>query len=171
MRRMPEKRGRRRDKAVSGPFALKDVLSARFAYLGLPARLREYAVMKVWPGCVGEGIARRAAPMRLMGGVLYCTVSSPVWMTELAYQKKEIAAKINRGIGEAAVKDIIFKLGNVPEPSAPKQAAPVIRREVSPEERGVIDRDVSVIKDDGLRELIKRVMLRSKEQRQQGTLK
>lgn len=158
-------RNKRARRGCLRPVVIKDILFSSFASLGLSARLNEYKIIKFWPVCVGEGVARRSTPGRLVGGVLYCKVASPAWMTELTYQKKEISARINRELGEPVVKDIIFRLGTVPVPPPVRQETVVIAKEISAEALGEIERAASVIKDAGLRELLKRVMRKSSEDR------
>ncbi|MBI5885791.1 MAG: DUF721 domain-containing protein [Deltaproteobacteria bacterium] len=150
--------------AKTGPVNIKDVLSTALHSLGFSARLKEYSIIERWPACVGEAVAKRCAPVRLVEGVLYCTVVSPAWITELGYQKKDIACRLNRELGEPLVKDIIFRLGHV-EPCA---RPPARKARPSHEVRGAelleIERTASVIKDDELREAVKRAMVKSREE-------
>lgn len=148
----------------TGPVAIKNLLASSLPSLGIPARLKEYSIMKSWPVCVGEAVARKCSPERLVEGILHCSVVSAPWITELSYQKRDITARVNRELGEQVVRDIIFRLGTVSQPSLPskKRVRPVC--EVSGAELAEIEQTASVIKDDELREAVKKAMLRSREE-------
>jgi len=148
----------------TGPVNIKDILSSALPSLGIPARLKEYSLTRLWPACVGSAVAKRCAPVRLVDGVLHCSVVSPAWITELTYQKKDIAARVNSELGEPLVRDIIFRLGPVELPALPPARKPRPSHEVSGAELLEIERTASVIKDDALREAVKKAMLRSREE-------
>jgi hypothetical protein len=109
---------------------------------------------------VGKNISKRARPAKLIGKTLHVKVSSSPWMTELQFLKREIISKINKMLGEDTVTDMVFKAGSIkengPGPGEKKT------RPISPEEKLLIDRIVSEIKDKGLRELVKRAMVKGK---------
>ncbi|OGQ57116.1 MAG: hypothetical protein A3J24_07525 [Deltaproteobacteria bacterium RIFCSPLOWO2_02_FULL_53_8] len=146
----------------TGPAVIKDLLASSLPHLGIPARLKEYSIIKSWPVCVGEVVARKAAPERLVEGILHCSVVSPPWITELTYQKREIAARLNRELGGPVVKDIIFRLGNVTPSILPAKRPVRPVQELSGAELIEIEQTASVIKDDELREAVKRAMIRAK---------
>lgn len=92
---------------------------------------------------------------------MHCSVVSSSWITELSYQKRDIAARVNRELGETVVKDIILRLGAVAPPSLPsRKPRPV--REVNSSELAEIERTTSVIKDAELREAVKKAMIKSR---------
>lgn len=150
--------------AKTGPAAIKNLLAASLPSIGIPARLKEYSILKSWSVCVGESIAKKCSPERLVEGVLHCSVVSAPWITELTYQKKDIAARVNRELGEPLVKDIIFRLGPVTQPPLPLKKRVTHAREVSGVELAEIERTASVIKDEELRETVKRAMLMAREE-------
>jgi hypothetical protein len=142
------------------PAHIGSILSGSFSALGLKARLKEYEIRKEWAGIVGKNISKRARPAKLIGKTLHVKVSSSPWMTELQFLKREIISKINKMLGEDTVTDMVFKAGSIkengPGPGEKKT------RPISPEEKLLIDRIVSEIKDKGLRELVKRAMVKGK---------
>ena len=152
--------GRRKGQSKKDP-ALKvdSILAASFPNLGIAAKLKEYKLLKAWKECVGPNIAKRAAPTRLIGGTLYCAVSSSPWMTELNYQKREIIERLNRTLGESVVKEIILKVGQVVQmgPPAPPPL-PSIKRELTGDEMEKIEEATKGIKDKKLQDILKRIM-------------
>ncbi len=145
------------------PDRVDSVLGSSLASLGLAAKIKEHNLKKAWAGCVGDGIARRSAPERLIGTVLYCTVATSAWMTELLYQKTSIISKLNGTLGGEAVTDIVFRIGSVAPYAAKTPPAPVApARELSPDEKRFIETNTSGITDDGLKDAIKRAFSRSR---------
>lgn len=154
----PKRKGRRRPARVS---KIDSVLTS-FSNLGIPARIREYTVKKIWAGCVGTGIAKKTSPIRLIGQTLYCSAASSAWLTELNYQKKDIIEKINATIGEEAVAQIIFRIGTVAAPPTGKDVSAGPSRELTGEEKGFIEKTAASIPDNDLKALIKRAFEKSK---------
>ncbi len=143
----------------SRPKEISTILRNIFPHVDLTNKLKEYAIKKSWARTVGENIARRARPRRLIDRTLHLTVSSSPWMTELKYLKGDLIAKVNKRLGEELVTDIIFKLGNF---STPTSKLPVKElgelRELTDSEKEFIEETVSKIKDEGLKETVRRAM-------------
>jgi len=145
-----------------GAERVSSILGSSFASLGISAKIKEYNIKKAWAGAVGPNISKRASPVRLVGTVLYCAVSSSPWMTELSYQKPAIITRLNKGLNEAAVTDMVFRIGKVSEAEKPDMSGAVPERDITPEERAFIERTVAPVKDDKLKTLIKRAMEKAK---------
>lgn len=133
-------------------------MAGSFPNLAIASKLKEYRLKKLWPVVVGEGISKRAEPLRLIGDTLYCAVSSSAWMTELSYQKPVLIEKLNEAAGQKGLREIIFKPGVVPSEPAVKKPSPYKKRAVSKEEKKFIEKTVSGIKDSSLKALLRRVM-------------
>lgn len=138
------------------PFKISSVISKSYAHLGIEAKLREHHIKKTWADAVGNLIAAKSSPSRLIGTTLYCVVSSAPWMSELTYQKPAIIAKLNKLLGKDAVTEIVFKPGKVAG-RAPK-AAKTPERKLTKEEEVIIEEAVKPVKDATLKALIKRAM-------------
>lgn len=78
--------------------------------LGLANRLIEQKAVILWPQAVGKEIKKQTIANRIQAGVLFVSVSSPVWVNELTYLKSNIIKKINELIGQKVVQDIKFYL-------------------------------------------------------------
>lgn len=156
--------GRRRDKQdkPGSSFHIGAILGSSFNSLGIASKLKEHSIRKVWAECVGKKISQKAAPSRLIGTTLYCSVTSSPWMAELGFHKQSIIEKINKKLGYTAISEVVFKLGAV-EPPKEAQAETIRKRELSAEERLAIEKAASGIKDEGLKNLIKKVMEKAKE--------
>jgi len=71
------------------------------------------SIFTVWKNVVGDAIANNSKPAGFKGKILIVYVSSPVWMQELQYYKKDMITKINDALGKELVCDIKFKIGSV----------------------------------------------------------
>lgn len=150
-------------KKTVAPEQINSILGSSFASLGLASKIKEHNLKKAWAECVGAGIARRSAPLRLIGTVLHCTVATSAWMTELVYQKSSLISKLNERLGEKTVTEIIFKIGAVTPYATAKAPAPKPPlRELTPEEKCFIDDTTAGLKDERLKEAIVRAFSRSK---------
>ncbi|HBG47836.1 MAG TPA: hypothetical protein DDW94_12735 [Deltaproteobacteria bacterium] len=146
----------RRPRRTGSDATISSVLDATLGHLNLGARLREFRLKKLWPDCVGEAIAKRACPERLMGTVLFCSVESSPWMTELNYQKTIIIGRLNETLGPGAITEIVFRAGQVKGRKARKPEVPT--RPLTPEEESFIEKTTGSIRDTRLKNLIERVM-------------
>jgi len=71
------------------------------------------SIFSIWKDVFGEGIANNSKPAGFKGKMLIVYVSSPVWIQELQYYKKNMITKINDALGKELVCDIKFRIGAV----------------------------------------------------------
>ncbi|MBW7956591.1 MAG: DUF721 domain-containing protein [Deltaproteobacteria bacterium] len=154
-------RERRRSPARSSPSVISSVLGSTLGHLNLGAKLMEYRAKKLWHGCVGEAISRRTNPERLIGTVLFCSVDSSPWMTELNYQKASIISRLNEALGPGSITDIAFRSGAV-KSRRPAAAPELPPRHLTPEEESFIRETTCPIKDEKLKTLVEKVMKKGK---------
>ncbi|NCO37736.1 MAG: hypothetical protein COZ06_25600 [Armatimonadetes bacterium CG_4_10_14_3_um_filter_66_18] len=77
----------------------------------LERRMRCRQVVRRWPELVGAEIAKAAQPQALRGSTLFVTTSSAVWTNELTLLKPQILEKLNAALGEALIRDLVFRGG------------------------------------------------------------
>ncbi len=143
------------------PGKVGDILKSSFGRLGVSKRLNEYTIMKVWDDVVGEEIAQRARPLRLIKGKLYVNVSSSPWMSELVHLKESMRGRINERLGHNTVEDIVFRLGQVKREMKAVKKKEVVKQ-LSPREMKAIYDTVSVVEDSDLSRLLVHVMEKQK---------
>ena len=107
-----------------------EVLAALLPHLPIAGRLQEYRVWEVWETAVGEAVARKARPSKIHNGKLFVTVSNTVYLQELQFQKLRLKEAVNRQLGTAVVKDILFFPGRVRDTASPPPPPP--RRSLPP---------------------------------------
>ena len=116
------------------------------------------AIVRAWPGAVGETVARNAWPARLArDGTLHVNASSSTWAFELGRLAEAILEQLRAAIGEAAPPTLKFAPGPIPDPAppAPMESADTTL-EVGPEDRLEGAALAAGIEDDELRELVAR---------------
>jgi len=100
------------------PQLLPDLLRKQSAGLGLTERLREVEIWRLWPEVVGQTVASRAQPLRIINGTLTVTVASPAWMQELRFLTAMMKEKLNDRLGAVLIKEIVLRPGTI-EKAAP----------------------------------------------------
>lgn len=152
-------------RSAKGPTKIGHIIDASFLSPGAASFGKGFLIYKIWSKAVGHNIAKRARPFKLAGKILYVTTDTSAWMEELKYLKQEIIKKINTDLKSDAVEDIVFRLGRPPEknPSNPHQPAniPKFKRQLTKKELDDVDRLVSPIKDDELRDIVRKAVIRS----------
>jgi len=103
---------------MSFPRPLSGVMQESLAGLGLAERLREAEIWRIWPDIVGEALASRAYPVRIINGTLTVAVSSAPWMQELRFMTAMMKEKLNCCLGAEIVREIVLKAGRVDKPPA-----------------------------------------------------
>lgn len=117
----------------------------------LGERLRDAEIWRLWPDVVGQTIASRATPLRMINGTLTIAVSNGPWMQELSFLKEMIKDKINTTLGNEIVREIILKPGKVAKPVVSDEEAIPPRVELTPSQLKMIDLQASSIQDEETR--------------------
>ncbi len=101
---------------MSFPRPLSGLMHESLAGLGLAERLREAEIWRVWPEVVGDTLACRARPLRIINGTLTVAVSSAPWIQELRFMTDMMKEKLNSCLGADVVREIVLKAGRVDTP-------------------------------------------------------
>jgi predicted nucleic acid-binding Zn ribbon protein len=88
--------------------SLDNLIEKTLKKLKLEKPAREWEAVHHWDEIVGEKIARISKPVRAENKILYVSVSSSSWCSELDFQKPKILKKIANKIGENIIHDIRF---------------------------------------------------------------
>ncbi len=116
------------------------------------------AIVRAWPGVVGELVAKNAWPARLArDGTLNVNASSSTWAFELGRMAAEILERLRAELGEATPPALRFTPGPIPDAaSAPAEERWPTRPAVAPEDAAQAAEIASSIEDDDLREIVAR---------------
>ncbi len=153
----------RGDKGVAGrgPLRIGGVIRHLAQRKGW-GRLKAYRVWQVWEEAVGETVARNATPYSLRRGTLTVICSGPQWMHQLHMLKEMIRERLNEAVGREIVKDIRFRAGALRRPS---QEPPVETSSLSDDDRRWIEEVLGPLKDEDLREVLRRVLEKARAKR------
>jgi hypothetical protein len=116
------------------------------------------AIVRAWPGAVGETVARNAWPARLArDGTLHLNTSSATWAFELGRLAVTILEQLRSDLGETTPRALRFAAGPIPEPETEAAA----RRSPPPPDIGSEHRAQGAeiaagIEDEELREYVAR---------------
>ncbi len=77
--------------------------------LGITRRTREAQALWLWPQVVGEHLARETKALKLTGGTLLVTASSPALAHQLHLERTLLIDRLNERIGARAVREIRFR--------------------------------------------------------------
>ena len=77
--------------------------------LGIARRTREAQALWLWPQVVGEPVARETRALKLTGGTLLVTASSPALAHQLHLERSLLIDRLNERIGARAVREIRFR--------------------------------------------------------------
>jgi predicted nucleic acid-binding Zn ribbon protein len=100
-------------KNINGFIHIGNVLGGALNKFRADSDLELTNIFTIWGKIVGEAVANNSRPAEFKGKILVVNVSSPVWMQELQYYKKEMITKINGVLGKELVCDIKFRIGAV----------------------------------------------------------
>jgi len=81
--------------------------------LGLPEKLKEIEISKIWYECVGDSITKHTKSVEIYKSKLYIRMEDAVWRFELTLRKEEILKIFNQNIQKIKpgkkIREIIFK--------------------------------------------------------------
>lgn len=145
------------------PKPLSDLLQEGLIGLGLGGRLREIEIWRLWPEVVGQAIASRSQPLRIINGTLTVSVSSGPWMQELSFLKGMMKEKLNDRLGAEVVREIILKSGRVAKTGDIIDDVPILRKPLSASQLALISEQAAAIADPETRESFIELMKASLE--------
>jgi hypothetical protein len=128
------------------------------------------AIVRAWPGAVGETVARNAWPARLTrDGTLLVHAASATWAYELGRMAAEVLEQLRAEAGAEAPPALRFVPGPIPEPAAETEElrgpAPP---EIAPEDRAGAAEIAASIEDQELRATVARAAAASLASRRAG---
>ena len=134
------------------------LLNSLFRNLGISDRIRLEALRRQWQTIFAGSLSMHTAPVELKASKLVIAVDSPAWLQHLKFMNKEILDKI----ASHDIRSIQFRLGSVrfdSERKIPdKKASLNDFRELTNDDKTAIDRAVSGIEDDELKDVIRQTM-------------
>ncbi|MGB9715518.1 MAG: DciA family protein [Thermodesulfovibrionales bacterium] len=126
--------------------------------LGIEDNIRLNEIKKDWDSLFKEPLSFHIYPFRLSEGEILINVDSPVWMQELKYYRDDIVKKLN-GYG---VKEVRFKIGRVSRRKISNLKSQISNvRRLTAEELSYVEKTVSQISDDKLKETVKKAMVKA----------
>ena len=137
----------------SASSALKALLKG----LGMDGALNLGRIIANWNALFKGALSFHTSPDSIKGGTLMVNVDSPAWLHQAGFYKSDMLKKL-RPYG---VRFLRFSLGKVDKADAHDEAAPPVARELSQAERAAVDGMISGIKDNQLRQSIRRAALKS----------
>ncbi|MFA7061227.1 MAG: DUF721 domain-containing protein [Pedobacter sp.] len=145
------------------PQPLSQLLAQELKGLGLAERLREADIWRLWPEVVGQAVASRAQPLRIINGTLTVVVSSGPWMQELTFLKAMMQEKLNERLGGEVVRAIILKAGKIASHVAHDEEKPQSPKKLTARQLALIAEQAAEIPDMETREAFAALMKASFE--------
>lgn len=135
---------------------LGDALRDELSRLGPNAGIA--AIVAVWPGAVGDAIARNAWPARVSReGILHIATSGASWAFELTQLADEIMQRLRAKLGDETPAGLRFAVGRVPAQGAdPVALAPKPPLQPTSAETAEAQLLASTIEHEELREIVAR---------------
>ena len=136
---------------------------------GFAVRLWEHRLQKQWNALVGEVVAAHTWPGRIRFRKLYVAVDNAVWLHQLRYLKATLLEKIQAQMEELQLEDIIFRIGEIPEPREEDVAGPADQIPISPDARMTAREYTRTINDEELRDSLTKIIARALSATQKST--
>lgn len=137
------------------PVSVDKLLEKFFRDLGQEQKYRELKVFDVWDRVMGEEIKSNAVPVSINQGRLTVAVRNSVWLTELGFTRQKIKTRLNRDLGRGTIKDISFRIGQIPERTEAGDAKDKKPGTLDPALDKKIEQMLGSIKDQALRKILK----------------
>jgi len=77
---------------------------------GVLDRVERTRALEIWPGLVGEPLAKVTRVKGLDEDTLFVEVRSSAWLMELNMMKSEFLGRVNEHLGDAPIRRIVFVL-------------------------------------------------------------
>ncbi len=86
-----------------------------------------------WKDIVGEVLAAHTWPTRIRFRKLFIAVETTVWLHQLTYLKSTLMEKIKSQAPGLYLKDLVFRIGEIPEQQWDEPESSNVPPQVSPE--------------------------------------
>lgn len=145
------------------PVRIAEAVPGAFQRLGLETRFRQGEVWRVWPTVVGPQIARHAQPHAVWHGRLIVHVTDPVWLHHLSMMRHRVIPALNEKLHTTVVRELILRVGEVPELPANPPGPPRQTDEPPPDPDQVarVEALLEPLRDAPFRDALYRLLLRS----------
>lgn len=121
-------------------------------------RLWEHRLQAHWREIVGEVLAAHTWPSRIRFRKLFVAVENSVWLHQLMYLKSTLLEKIQSEAPDLYLRDIVFRLGDIPEQKQDDPQPHTIGPRVSAEAIFAATETTRAVKNEELRYSLTRVI-------------
>lgn len=138
---------------------LGELISPFLKQAGIEEAVRLERIKEEWLDIFNEPLSSHMYPISLKDGELLINIDSPVWLQQVSFYKDDIARKLS----PFEVKGVRFRLGRIASGDNARTTKPAQSsgKSISPEAARDIEDAISGIKDQELRESIRKVMEKS----------
>ncbi len=77
---------------------------------GVRRQVQRMSALELWPGIVGEQLAKVTQAKGLDDATLFVEVRSSAWLMELSMMKDDFLERVNERLGDVALERIVFVL-------------------------------------------------------------
>ncbi len=110
---------------------------------------------------MGEVVAAHTWPTRIKFRKLHVAVDNSVWLHQLLYLKATLMENIQAQMEELQLEDIIFRIGELPEPREDASDEHPCQATISPNARMAASEYAQAVNDEELRDSLTRVIARA----------
>lgn len=143
-------------------YSLREVLEIWLAnHRPIGYRVKSAEVLTVWSRLSDQYVTAHSDAASIKDGVLLVKTDSPALANELSLREDELKALINGELGAPIVKRIIFRSGFVQKRTESEQTEQRRERKLSMETVNRVERIVGSVKQQELREVLKKLFLSS----------
>lgn len=149
----------KRDKST---FSIKEVLNEYLLkHKDVGYRIKALESLKIWRNVVESYIQQHTEPVHIKDRVLFVNTDSAALANELSLREKELREKLNRTLETPLVKKIVFKSGLITQEKKKKGKLNINEKSLNIKTLSRIDKTVAHIKEDELREIMKKLLITS----------
>jgi hypothetical protein len=147
-------------------YSIKEVLNEYWSKnRALAHRIKSFQALEMWDTVVDSSLHSHTAAVTMNDGILFVNTDSAPLANELSLQEKELREKLNGKLVFPVVKKIVFKSGYIPKNKAGKNKKNTQKKNITLGMVKKIEETVKDVKEDELREILKRFFLAAAEKK------
>ena len=146
---------------MAKPKPIRSILEQTLKSLEIDGPIKTHSIFFNWKEIVGEAIALQSQPHLIRNRILFLDVSHPTWMQQLQFLKTTLLEKVNAYLGEPAIQDIRFRVGQISQPQPPSPQTPSWENETLDRETlKQIEAQLQKVVDDETRKIMRDVLIK-----------